>query len=100
MSVAASGRRQDGISFDADSCWHDEHILTAQDQATVRTAAYGAISLLAATGAPHKAATQDSIALTSATGLVGHVLAAKSKDIDLKGTGTHPCCPAAATHIC
>ena len=63
----------------------NNNTLTAQDQATVRTAAYGAISLLAATGAPHKSATQGSIALTSATGLVGHVLAAKSKDIHLKG---------------
>ncbi|MGW1743845.1 hypothetical protein ACWCPQ_34190 [Nocardia sp. NPDC001965] len=59
--------------------------LTAQDQATVRTAAYGAIALLAATGAPHRAATRGSLALTSATGLVGHVLAAKSADIDLPG---------------
>jgi D-alanyl-D-alanine carboxypeptidase len=55
----------------------NNNTLTAQDQATVRTAAYGAIALLAAT--------HGSIALTSATGLVGHVLAAKSKDIDLKG---------------
>jgi D-alanyl-D-alanine carboxypeptidase len=62
----------------------NNNTLTAQDKATVRTAAYGAIALLAA-GAPHKAATHGSIALTSATGLVGHVLAAKSKDIDLKG---------------
>ncbi|NUS90828.1 MAG: hypothetical protein HOQ36_00215 [Nocardia sp.] len=63
----------------------NNNILTTQDQATVRTAAYGAISLLAATGAPHKAATQGSIALTSATGPVGHVLSAKSKDVNLKG---------------
>ncbi|MEV5835663.1 hypothetical protein, partial [Nocardia sp. NPDC052112] len=56
--------------------------------ATLRTAAYGAVSLLAAadaTGSPHKIATAGSIALSSATGLIGHVLAAKSKDIDLKG---------------
>ncbi|WP_039794246.1 hypothetical protein [Nocardia araoensis] len=62
--------------------------LTDQDKATVRTAAYGAVSLMAAadaTGSPHKAATQGSIALSSATGLVGHVLAAKSKDITLNG---------------
>ncbi|MBB5914192.1 hypothetical protein BJY24_003059 [Nocardia transvalensis] len=60
--------------------------LTAQDQATVRTAAYGAISLLAAAGPkPHKAATAGSLALMSATGPIGHVLAAKSKDITLTG---------------
>ncbi|WP_406280380.1 hypothetical protein OH799_14085 [Nocardia sp. NBC_00881] len=62
--------------------------LTNQDQATLRTAAYGAVSLMAAadaTGKPHKVATNGSIALSSATGLVGHVLAAKSKDIELKG---------------
>ncbi|MGW4328432.1 hypothetical protein ACWEKR_21310 [Nocardia sp. NPDC004573] len=62
--------------------------LTDQDKATIRTAAYGAVSLLAAadaTGSPHKAATHGSIALSSATGAVGHVLAAKSKDITLNG---------------
>ncbi|MGN9844268.1 hypothetical protein ACTMTI_39705 [Nonomuraea sp. H19] len=62
--------------------------LTDQDKATLRTAAYGAVSLLAAAGAagsPHKIATEGSIALASATGLVGHVLAAKSKDINLYG---------------
>ncbi|WP_433732836.1 hypothetical protein ACQP0C_11035 [Nocardia sp. CA-129566] len=60
-------------------------ILTDQDKSTLRTAAYGAVSLLAAAGAPHKGSTQASIVLTSATGLVGHVLAAKSKDIHLQG---------------
>ncbi|WP_245562501.1 serine hydrolase domain-containing protein [Nocardia araoensis] len=59
--------------------------LSDQDKRTLRTAAYGALSLLAATGTPHTAATSGSIALTSATGLVGHVLAAKSKDIELPG---------------
>ncbi|MFD8249382.1 serine hydrolase [Nocardia sp. NPDC059691] len=59
--------------------------LSDQDKSTLRTAAYGALSLMAATGTPHVAATNGSIALTSATGLVGHVLAAKSKDIQLKG---------------
>ncbi|MEU4233960.1 serine hydrolase domain-containing protein [Nonomuraea sp. NPDC026600] len=60
--------------------------LSDQDKSTLRTAAYGAVSLMAAaTGSPHKAATNAAIALTSATGLVGHVLAAKAKDIDLKG---------------
>ncbi|MFD0365479.1 hypothetical protein ACFQZZ_28925 [Nocardia sp. GCM10030253] len=62
--------------------------LTDQDKSTLRTAAYGAVSLMAAadaTGKPHKAATNGTIALNSATGLVGHVLAAKSKDIELNG---------------
>ncbi|GGO27631.1 hypothetical protein [Microbispora bryophytorum] len=62
--------------------------LTDQDKITLRTAAYGAVSLLAAagaTGSPHKVATQGSIALASATGLVGHVLADKSTGMDLSG---------------
>ncbi|WP_406238529.1 hypothetical protein [Nocardia sp. NBC_01009] len=59
--------------------------LNDQDKSTLRTAAYGAVSLLAAAGAPHKGITHASIALTSATGLVGHVLAAKSRDIHLPG---------------
>jgi hypothetical protein len=62
--------------------------LTDQDKATLRTAAYGAVSLMAAAGAagsPHKIATAGSVALASATGLVGHVLAAKSRDINLYG---------------
>lgn len=62
--------------------------LTDQDKSTLRTAAYGAVSLISAAdaaGSPHKAATHGSIALASATGPIGHVLAAKSRDIDLKG---------------
>ncbi|TQM31591.1 hypothetical protein [Nocardia bhagyanarayanae] len=59
--------------------------LTDQDKSIVRTAAYGAVSLMAAAGAPHKGIAHGSIALTSATGLVGHVLAAKTKDIELPG---------------
>ncbi|MEV4891927.1 hypothetical protein AB0K48_21335 [Nonomuraea sp. NPDC055795] len=62
--------------------------LTDQDKATLRTAAYGAVSLISAAdvaGSPHQAATQGSIALASATGLIGHVLAAKSKDINVTG---------------
>ncbi|MFC9997105.1 hypothetical protein [Nocardia sp. NPDC127526] len=59
--------------------------LTDQDKSTIRTAAYGAVSLLAAAGAPHKGISRASIALTSSTGLVGHVLSAKSKDIHLPG---------------
>ncbi|WP_069165837.1 hypothetical protein [Nocardia altamirensis] len=62
--------------------------LTDQDKTTLRTAAYGAVSLLSAAdaaGKPHKIATAGTIALSSATGLIGHVLAAKSKDIHLVG---------------
>ncbi|MFI6324379.1 hypothetical protein ACIBG8_43125 [Nonomuraea sp. NPDC050556] len=62
--------------------------LTDQDKSVLRTAAYGAVSLMSAAGAadsPHKIATHGSIALASATGLIGHVLAAKTKDIDLSG---------------
>ncbi|MBL1078503.1 hypothetical protein JK358_29270 [Nocardia sp. 2] len=59
--------------------------LTDQAKSTVRTAAYGAVSLLAAAGASHKGITNGSRALMSATGAVGHVLAAKSKDIHLEG---------------
>ncbi|WP_431917705.1 serine hydrolase domain-containing protein [Nonomuraea jabiensis] len=62
--------------------------LTDQDKLTLRTAAYGAVSLLAAAGAagsPHRIATEGSIALASATGPVGHVLAARTRDIKLNG---------------
>ncbi|MDG4859920.1 hypothetical protein P8605_17475 [Streptomyces sp. T-3] len=65
--------------------------LTDQDKLTLRTAAYGAVSLMAAAAgadSPHKAATEGSIALTSATGLVGHVLAEKTKIGDLGGKST------------
>ncbi|WP_067837750.1 hypothetical protein [Nocardia lijiangensis] len=62
--------------------------LTDQDKITVLTAAYGAVSLMsaaaAAGGSPHKVATDGSIALSSATGLVGHVLA-KPKGLKLDG---------------
>ncbi len=63
--------------------------LTEQDQSTLRLAAYGAVTLLAAAGAaggsPHKMATNGSIALGAATGLVGHVLAKHPKAKDLNG---------------
>ncbi|MFI7135721.1 hypothetical protein ACIBQ1_59455 [Nonomuraea sp. NPDC050153] len=62
--------------------------LTDQDKATLRTAAYGAVTLLSAAdaaGKPHKVATEGSIALASATGLIGHVLAEKTRDINLNG---------------
>ncbi|MET7600612.1 MULTISPECIES: hypothetical protein [unclassified Streptomyces] len=59
-----------------------------QDKVTLRNAAYGAVTLMAAAAgadSPHKVATQGSIALTSATGPVGHVLAEKSSVGDLGG---------------
>ncbi|WP_157249996.1 hypothetical protein [Nonomuraea typhae] len=62
--------------------------LSDQDKLTLRTAAYGAVTLIAAAdaaGKPHKAATNGSIALYSATGLVGHVLADKSTAVNLDG---------------
>nr|WSY52457.1 hypothetical protein OG999_21625 [Streptomyces sp. NBC_00886] len=62
--------------------------LTDQDKITLRTAAYGAVSLMAAAGAagsPHKIATHGSIALASATGPIGYVLAERSKIKGLDG---------------
>nr|BFE65738.1 hypothetical protein GCM10020063_102640 [Dactylosporangium thailandense] len=63
--------------------------LSDQDKNTLRIAAYGAITLMSAAGAaggsPHKIATNGSIALGSATGLVGHVLAEYPKHKDLNG---------------
>ncbi|MFF5209313.1 hypothetical protein [Streptosporangium sp. NPDC000396] len=58
--------------------------LTDQDKLTLRIAAWGAVSLMSAAGAAgsaHKAATEGSIALTSATGLVGHVLTKAPKGV-------------------
>ncbi|GAA1084438.1 MULTISPECIES: hypothetical protein [Kitasatospora] len=63
--------------------------LTDEDRTTLRTAAYGAVELMAAagaTGSPHRIAAAGSIALASATGPVGHVLAAKGKGVALHGT--------------
>ncbi|WP_020578768.1 hypothetical protein [Actinopolymorpha alba] len=67
--------------------------LADQDNLTLRTAAHGAVSLMAAAGAagsPHKVATAGSIALASATGLVGHVLAEGSQGtkLDSKSVAT------------
>jgi hypothetical protein len=58
--------------------------LTDQDKLTLRIAGWGAVSLMSAAGAAgsaHKVATEGSIALTSATGLVGHVLAKAPKGV-------------------
>jgi D-alanyl-D-alanine carboxypeptidase len=63
--------------------------LSDQDKNTLRIAAYGAVSLMAAAGAagkPHKIAAHGSVALGSATGLIGHVLADHPKGEDLAGT--------------
>jgi hypothetical protein len=60
--------------------------ITAADRITIRTAAQGAIALIAyagVAGSPHKIATHGSLALASATGLVGHVLAPKKNDVKL-----------------
>ncbi|MFG2293435.1 hypothetical protein [Streptomyces sp. NPDC048603] len=65
--------------------------LTNQDKNTLRTAAYGAVSLLAAAdaaGSPHKVATHGSVALYSSIGPVGYVLAEKSNDIKLNVKST------------
>ncbi|MFD7667016.1 hypothetical protein [Streptomyces sp. NPDC059788] len=65
--------------------------LTDQDKLTLRNAAYGAVTLMAAAGAagsPHRIATDGSLALSSATGLVGHVLAEKTKGLNLNGKST------------
>ncbi|MFE9688649.1 hypothetical protein [Micromonospora sp. NPDC005806] len=63
--------------------------LSDQDKTTLRIAAYGTVTLLSAAGAaggsPHKIATNGSIALGSATGLVGHVLADYPKGKELNG---------------
>jgi hypothetical protein len=60
--------------------------LTDQDKLTLQTAAHGAVALMTAAGAagsPHRSATEGSIALASATGPVGHVLAEKAKGMKL-----------------
>ncbi|MBB6349860.1 hypothetical protein ACWGH8_24390 [Nonomuraea muscovyensis] len=58
--------------------------LTDQDKLTLRLAAWGAVSLMSAAGiaeSAHKVATHGSIALTSATGPVGHVLSKAPKGV-------------------
>lgn len=60
--------------------------LTAADKSTIRTAAFGAVTLMAyagIAGSAHKVATDGSLSFASATGTVGHVLAAKTKDFKL-----------------
>ncbi|GIG68837.1 hypothetical protein [Phytomonospora endophytica] len=66
--------------------------LTDTDKATIRTAANGAIMLLsfaAGSGSPHKIATAGTLALSSATGPVGHALAEKAKEkLEYKNSAT------------
>ncbi|MFG3338812.1 hypothetical protein [Glycomyces sp. NPDC048151] len=59
--------------------------LTAQEKTTVRTAAYGAVTLLAWAGpkSAHRMSTDGSLALNAATGPVGYVLAEKTNDVKL-----------------
>ncbi|MFI6393657.1 hypothetical protein ACIBHY_35975 [Nonomuraea sp. NPDC050547] len=55
-----------------------------QDKLTLRLAAWGAVSLMSAAGAAgsaHKVGTHGSLALISATGPVGHVLAKAPKGV-------------------
>jgi len=62
--------------------------LSEQDKTILRTAAYGAVTLLStadANGSPHKLATAGYLALNSAIGPIGHVLAEKSKLHNLGG---------------
>ena len=67
----------------------NEIALSDQAKSTIRIAAYGAVTLLSAAGAvggsPHKISTRGSIALGSATGVVGHVLADYPKHKELNG---------------
>jgi hypothetical protein len=63
--------------------------LTEQDKLTLRTAAWGAVWLMSAAnaaGPAHKAAAEGTVALTSATGLVGHVLTKAPKGLNHKST--------------
>lgn len=56
--------------------------LSAAEKTTIRTAAYGAVDLMSyagVAGSPHKIATNGFLALTSATGAVGHALAEKRR---------------------
>ncbi|MDN3241012.1 hypothetical protein [Glycomyces tritici] len=60
--------------------------LTAQDHTTIRTAAFGAVTLMSfagIAGSAHKVATDGTLAYAAATGAVGHVLASKKNDFKL-----------------
>lgn len=63
-------------------------VLTDQDKMTLRTAAYGAVTLLSTadvTGSPHRVAAAGFLALNSAIGPIGHVLADRSTVRHLDG---------------
>jgi hypothetical protein len=63
---------------------------TAQDETTIRTAAWGAVSLLSAAGiagSAHRIGTDASLALAATTGAVGHVVAS-AKGSKIKGKST------------
>lgn len=67
-------------------------ILTADEKLTLRTAAHGVVSLMAAADpgpiSSTRSGTAGGKALSSATGLVGRVLAEKAKGLDLGGSST------------
>jgi hypothetical protein len=65
-------------------------VLTIHDKLTLRTAAHGAVALMAAIDPGVASSARASMiggrALSSATGLVGHVLAEAPLGMDLRGT--------------
>jgi len=67
-------------------------ILTPAEKLTLQTAAHGVVSLMAAADPGLISSTRSGMAggkaLSSATGLVGHVLAEKLKGLDLEGSST------------
>lgn len=66
--------------------------LTAADERILRTAAHGTVVLMAGANPGPISSTRSGmaggIAMTTATGLIGHVLAGKAKDLDLDGAST------------
>ncbi len=66
--------------------------LSADEKLTLQTAAHGVVSLMAAADPGPISSTRSGMAggkaLSSATGLVGHVLAEKPKGLDLGGSST------------
>ena len=64
--------------------------LTDNDKLTLATAAHGAITLITAAGVKSagKVAVAGALALSAATGPVGHALAEKQKSVKLKGKST------------
>ncbi|MEV6506847.1 hypothetical protein AB0M61_12060 [Streptomyces sp. NPDC051642] len=67
-------------------------ILTPAEKLTLQTAAHGVVSLMAAADPGLISSTRSGMAggkaLSSATGLVGHVLAEMLKGLDLDGSST------------